>query len=119
MEESILVTVKKLLGIMPDYDCFDLDIIIHINTILSALIQIGVGTPGFQVVDEIQTWKGFIGDKEIDLNMIKSYVYLKVKLLFDPPVSSSVMDAYKKNADEYEWRMYSMFNFIEKEDDNP
>ena len=103
--ESILTSIKKLLGIDEDYKQFDTDIIIHINTVFMVLTQIGVGpSEGFAITDEYSTWENFIGDKTY-LNSVKSYMYLRVKLLFDPPLSSAAMDSLKKLADEFEWRL--------------
>ena len=103
--ESILTSIKKLLGIDEDYKQFDTDIIIHINSVLMALTQIGVGpSDGFSIMDEYATWEDFIGDKPY-LNSVKSYMYLRVKLLFDPPLSSAAMDSITKLANEFEWRL--------------
>lgn len=103
--ESILTSVKKLLGIDEEYKQFDTDIIIHINSVLMVLTQIGVGpSEGFSISDEFSTWEEFIGDKPY-LNSVKSYVYLRVKLLFDPPLSSAAMDSITKLANEFEWRL--------------
>lgn len=105
MEESILTSIKKLLGIAKDYDHFDTDIIMHINSVLGALTQIGVGPKtGFSISDETAIWTDFIEMNPL-LEMVKSYVYLKVRLLFDPPQSSSVAEAMKNNAAELEWRI--------------
>lgn len=103
--ESILNSIKKLLGITDDYDCFDMDIVIQINTAFSVLTQIGVGPKnGFQIEDANAIWTDFIED-DPRLGMVKTYVYLKVKLAFDPPTSSSVLDSYKSTIQEYEWRL--------------
>lgn len=103
--ESILTSIKKLLGIDENYVEFDTDIIIHINSVLMALTQIGVGpAEGFAIMDEYATWEDFIGDK-LYLNSVKSYMYLRVKLLFDPPLSTAALDSLKKLADEFEWRL--------------
>ena len=103
--ESILTSIKKLLGIEEDYKQFDTDIIIHINTVLMGLTQIGVGPEeGFAITDEYSTWEDFIGDKPY-LNSAKSYMYLRVRTLFDPPLSSAALDSMKKLADEFEWRL--------------
>ncbi len=103
--ESILTSIKKLLGIDEEYTQFDTDIIIHINSVLMVLTQIGVGpSEGFSISDEFSTWEEFIGDKPY-LNSVKSYVYLRVKLLFDPPLSSAAMDSITKLANEFEWRL--------------
>ena len=103
--ESILTSIKKLLGIDEEYKQFDVDIIIHINTVLMGLTQIGVGPEeGFAITDEYSTWEDFIGDKPY-LNSVKSYMYLRVRSLFDPPLSSAALDSMKKLADEFEWRL--------------
>lgn len=103
--ESILTSIKKLIGIDEEYTQFDTDIIIHINSVLMVLTQLGVGpSEGFTISDEYATWENFIGDKPY-LNSVKTYVYLRVKLLFDPPLSSAAMDSLKKLADEFEWRL--------------
>lgn len=103
--ESILTSIKKLLGIVEEDKQFDIDIIIHINTVMMALTQIGVGpSEGFAITDEYSTWEDFIGDKPY-LNSVKSYMYLRVRSLFDPPPSSAAIDSMKKLADEFEWRL--------------
>ena len=103
--ESILNSVKQLLGgIAEDETHFDTDIIIHINSTFSILNQLGVGPEEtFSIVDDKPTWDDFVNDD--DYNEVKTYVYLKVKMIFDPPSSSSVMDAYKRYIDELEWRL--------------
>lgn len=106
MEESILTSIKKLLGIAEEYTQFDTDLIIHINTVLSVLGQIGVGVESRQpITDKNTTWESVIGT-ESKLDMVKSYVYLKVKLLFDPPQSSAVLDTINRNIGELEWRIF-------------
>ena len=103
--ESILLSIKKLLGIDENYTQFDTDIIIHINTVLMALTQIGVGPEeGFAIMDEYAVWEEFIGNKNY-LNPVKTYVYMRVKLLFDPPLSSAAVESLKNIADEFEWRL--------------
>ena len=103
--ESILTSIKKLLGITEEDTTFDPDIIIHINTVLMILTQLGVGPPeGFIIEDDSATWEDFISDAT-KLQSVKSYVYLKVKLIFDPPLSSSVMESIKSTISELEWRL--------------
>lgn len=103
--ESILTSIKKLIGIDEEYTQFDTDIIIHINSVLMVLTQLGVGpSEGFMISDEYSTWEDFIGNKPY-LNSVKTYVYLRVKLLFDPPPSSAAIESSKKLADEFEWRL--------------
>lgn len=102
LTDSILKTIKKMIGPSEDYDYFDTDLIIHINTAMSLLIQRGM--PAFSITGETETWNDYIQGR-VDLNMIKSYIYFKVKIAFDPPQSSFVLESYKKQADELEWRL--------------
>lgn len=103
--DSILVSIKKLLGIAADYTHFDPDIIMHINSAFSILTQLGVGpSEGFRIEDDVKTWNDFISDT-IRLDAVKSYVYLKVGLMFDPPTSSAVLSAKERQISELEWRL--------------
>ena len=103
--ESILTSIKKMLGIAEEYTHFDMDIIMHINTVLGTLTQIGVGSSkGFSIQDDSEIWSDFI-PSNYNLEMIKSYVYLKVRLLFDPPQSSSVATSMENTIKELEWRI--------------
>lgn len=105
MTESILTSIKKLLGIAEEYDQFDTDIIIHINSVFMILTQLGVGpSEGFSIKDKTETWNDFISDDK-KLESVKSYVYMKVRLLFDPPISSAVMDCMNRMVSELEWRL--------------
>lgn len=103
--DSILTSVKKLLGIAEEYEHFDQDIIIHINSVLMILTQIGVGpSNGFSIIDKDSTWTDFVTDiKQIEA--VRTYVYLKVRLIFDPPSSSAVMEAINRTVSELEWRL--------------
>lgn len=105
MEDSILTSIKKMLGVTQECTDFDVDIIIHINTALSILTQLGVGPPeGFFIEDATTTWDDYInGDSSF--NDVKTYIYLKVKTIFDPPQSSVIMAAYKETIKELEWRL--------------
>lgn len=106
MEESILISIKKLLGISDDYTQFDEDIIMHINTVFLNLNQLGVGPEeGFSIEDDSAEWSEFIGDSNAQLQAVKSYMYLKVKLLFDPPLSSSVIESMNRMIAELEFRL--------------
>lgn len=106
MEESILISIKKLLGISEEYTQFDDDIIMHINTVFLNLNQLGVGpTAGFFIEDDSAEWAEFIGDNNAQLQAVKSYIYLKVKLLFDPPLSSSVIESMNRMIAELEFRL--------------
>lgn len=103
--ESILTSIKKLLGITEDYGHFDHDIIMHINSVFMILTQMGVGpSEGFAIEDETSTWSEFVGDKTT-IESVKSYMYLKVRLMFDPPTSGAVMESYNRMISEYEWRL--------------
>lgn len=103
--DSILLSVKKLLGIEESYTHFDADLIIHINSVFSILNQLGVGPEdGFTVEDKMDLWTDFMGESP-KLNFVKSYVQLKVKLLFDPPDKGSLMDALTRTISELEWRI--------------
>lgn len=106
MSQSILDSTKKSLGVPTDYDVFDPDIIMHINTVMSTLYQLGVGpTTPFTIDDNSETWEQFLAEDTSVLAMVRSYVYIRVKLLFDPPTTSFAIDALKKTAEEYEWRL--------------
>lgn len=103
--ESILTSIKKLLGITEEYTHFDSDIIMHINSVLSILTQLGVGPPeGFAIEDEDAVWTDFITDK-VQLGFAKTYIHLKVKLLFDPPLGSAVIESMNRQISELEWRI--------------
>lgn len=103
--ESILTSIKKLLGISKEYTHFDDDIIMHINSVFMTLTQLGVGpSEGFIIEDDSALWTDFIEDV-IKLQAVKSYMYLKVKLLFDPPLSSAVIESTNRMISEFEWRL--------------
>ena len=110
--DSILNTIKKMVLGIPinsesseEQSAFDTDLIIHINAAFSILTQLGAGPKsGFVITDDTATWSDYCGDR-IDVEMIKTYVYLKTRLGFDPPASSSAFDQMDKKAKEYEWRI--------------
>ena len=103
--DSILTSIKKLLGITEEYENFDQDIIMHINSAFMILNQLGVGpTKGFKIYNKEDIWDDYITD-EITVELVKSYVYLKVRLLFDPPSTSAVMDSINRQISEFEWRL--------------
>lgn len=105
MQDSILMTIRKLVCGDPYADHFDTDLLIHINACFSILNQLGVGPEsGFVVTDETQSWSSYIADNYI-LNMVKTYVTLKVKKIFDPPLTSSVLEAMDKEISQLEWRL--------------
>lgn len=104
--ESILTSIKKLLGITEEYTHFDPDLIIHINTVFAILTQMGVGPEeGFSIEDDTATWDDFISNN-LYYEPVKSYIHLKVKLLFDPPLSSVVMESMNRMITELETRLY-------------
>lgn len=106
MEDSILINIKKILGIDSTYDAFDLDIITHINTVFSDLQQLGVGPDnGFMIEDDTATWTEYFADNDVNWNAVKTYVYLRVRLLFDPPSTSYHITAIEKQIEKLEWRL--------------
>ena len=103
--DSILTSIKKQLGIMEADTHFDPDIIMYINTELAILNQIGVGPEkGFMIKDAASSWNDFVED-EVLLGLVTSYIYVKVRLIFDPPTSSAVIDSMKRTAESLEWRI--------------
>ena len=104
--ESILTSIKKLLGIAEEYEHFDVDIIMHINSAFSVLTQLGVGPEeGFRIEDAGAEWSDFLDD-DPRLEMVRTYVYLKVKLVFDTTSSSSaVIESINRQIQELEWRI--------------
>lgn len=113
IQTNILGSIKSLLGIANDDTDFDDELLIHINSNIASLVQMGIGpSEGFEVTSN-SSWSDFVGNDK-RLNSIKSYIYMKVKLIFDPPVNSSTVEAYKTQVAEFEWR-----NRVTKEiDDN-
>lgn len=105
MTDSIFTSVKKVLGVDESYTVFDLDILMHTNSAFSTLNQLGIGPDdGFMINDESATWDAFLGT-DLKINSVKTYVYLKVRLLFDPPQLSYVIDAMNQQVKELEWRL--------------
>ena len=105
MQDSILMTIRKLVCGDPYADHFDTDLLVHINACFSILNQLGVGPEtGFVVTDDTQSWSSYITDTRT-LNMVKTYVTLKVKKIFDPPLTSSVLEAMDKEISQLEWRL--------------
>lgn len=103
---SILNTTKKALGLDPAYDVFDSDVLLHINGVFFTLNQLGVGPiDGFSIDDDTSTWSDYLGDTDKNLSVVKQYVFIRVKLLFDPPTTSFAIDSLKKQSDELEWRL--------------
>lgn len=103
--DSILTSIKKLLGIDEAYEHFDKDLVIHINSVLAVLTQLGVGPEeGFSISDKSAVWDDFIPDSP-KLGFVKSYTNLKVRLMFDPPLSSAAIEAINRQISELEWRI--------------
>lgn len=103
--ENILSSTKKLLGIPTEETAFDSDIIMHINSVFVILNQLGVGpSSGFSISDDYALWSDFIPDGQ-NLELVKSYMYMKVRLMFDPPTNSSVLTSMEKTISEFEWRL--------------
>jgi arginine/ornithine N-succinyltransferase beta subunit len=111
MIDSILLTIKKMLGIDQNFDGFDIDLIIHINSALMILNQLGVGVINFKITGSGELWSGFLGT-DADIESIKSYIYLKTRLTFDPPANSFLVDAIQKEIKELEWRLQIQKDFI-------
>jgi hypothetical protein len=107
--ESILTSIKKLLGVADDDTTFDPDIIMHINSVFMTLHQLGVGpTEGFYIEDDTAEWVDFIPEPTKN-QAVKTYIFLKVKLLFDPTsVGSSTLASYERTIQELEWRLNHM-----------
>jgi hypothetical protein len=105
MSDSILNTTKKILGIDPDYTAFDPDIMMHINSVFVTLNDLGIGPDeGFAIEDALATWQDFLGDDK-RYNSVKTYVYLRVRFLFDPPATSFLIASMKEQVQELEWRL--------------
>lgn len=105
MDDSILLSIKKVLSLDSDNTDFDTDIIMHINSVLAILQQLGIGPEdGFYINDSSSTWDEYLGDCPNHINMVKSYLAAKVRILFDPPVSSAVMESLNRICSEFEWR---------------
>lgn len=103
--DNILSSIKKLLGIPTEETAFDSDIIMHINSVFMILNQLGIGpSDGFTISDDYALWSDFIPDGQ-NLDLVKSYMYMKVRLMFDPPSSSAVLSAMEKSISEFEWRL--------------
>jgi len=114
LSESILTSIKKMLGIEEDYTHFDPDIIMHINSVFMTLFQLGIGPKGFNIVDDEATWSDYTTNVDI-LQAIKPYIYAKVRLAFDPPSSGTLVELMKQQVAEMEWRLNVMVDPTEME----
>lgn len=104
--DSILTSVKKLIGIDKEDTAFDPDVIMHINSSFLVLSQLGVGPDeGFYINDDTAVWTDFISNNMLLLNYVKTFVYLKAKLVFDPPSSSIAVQSMQEMVREHEWRI--------------
>lgn len=104
--DSILTSIKKLLGIAQECTDFDMDLVIHINSVLMILTQLGVGPEkGFTIVDSRDLWKDFLENDLSKLEAVRTFVYLKVRLIFDPPSNSAVIESINRTISELEWRL--------------
>lgn len=105
MTTSILTSTKKILGVEEEYTAYDLDIMTHINSVFSTLSQLGIGPEaGFEIEDSSATWDTFLGT-DPNLNAVKTYMHLRVRMLFDPPSTAYAQEAMKKQIEELEWRL--------------
>lgn len=105
--DSILNSTKKILGLELEYNAFDLDVQTHINAAFSTLMQMGIPENGFFVTNSDDAWSD-LGLPPDQLHMVKSYVFLKTKSLFDPPQTSYLINAMEKQLGEFEWRLHMM-----------
>lgn len=104
--ESILTTTKELSGVMAIYDNFDKDLVMYINSVFLVLKQLGVGPKeGFVITGPEETWSEFLPDNKIIRESVKTYISNKVRMQFDPPTNSALLDALNRNINEFEWRL--------------
>ena len=114
--ESILNSIKKVLGIYEDDTSFDVDIIMHINTVIMILRQMGIGpSKGFSVTNSYDTWSDYLSDVAL-FEPVKTYIALKVRLIFDPPASSAIIDAMNRTISELEWRLNTQADYAKSFD---
>lgn len=112
--KSILLTVKKMLGIAEEYHAFDIDVITNINAVFLTLNQLGVGPRlPYQITGTEETWSDFLGDQDKFMAAVQTYTYMKVRLMFDPPTNSFLVNSFEKQIEEFEWR----FTIQPKNDD--
>lgn len=113
MDESILISIKQLLGIGEDTS-FDSEIILHINSVFSILDRIAPGLPkSFRIMDSAAQWSSYL-TSDAQLDLIKTYMYMKVRLVFDPPTNSSLLSSLKESISEYEWRINDISESFEE-----
>lgn len=105
MSDSILVSVKKMLGLEEDYTPFDDELTGHINSAIMAAHQIGIGKPDFMITGASETWEDWLGEEASHYASIRHYIYLKTKISWDPPANSFIATAIEKQIDESTWRL--------------
>lgn len=106
VDQSILDTIKKSLGLEADYTPYDAEIVMHINSVFLSLQQLNVGSDrGFAIEGKEETWRAFFEGDDPNLNAVKTYIYLRVRLLFDPPGNSFAQESFNKQLKELEWRL--------------
>jgi hypothetical protein len=108
MEESILETIRGMVGPDVNYDAFDVDLVTHINTYLGVLNQLGIGKMGFTIEDADARWSDFLDKEDMTngiYNSVKSYLYMKVKLVFDCPANATLVQSLKDQSEEIAWRL--------------
>ena len=112
MEDSVLISTKKILGLGDEYNVYDLDIITFINSVFDILNQLGIGNElGHRIEDRSMNWSDLSIPPQL-INLVKTYMFLKVRLLFDPPTLSFHLDLYKNQITEYEWRLTNMRDYL-------
>ena len=118
IQNSILLLTKKKIGISPDDNAFDDDIITDINAVIFSLNMIGIGEEGFSISDASATWTDLLGKDTKIYEAVKTFIYLKVKLMFDPPSSSFVVSALEKQNSEIEWKLNFKYESKNNEEQN-
>ncbi len=103
--DSILVSIKRLLGIEDGYDHFDPEIVMYINAIFQTLDELGVGKPNFKISSKADVWSDFLGESSKQLEAVKTYIYLRTRLMFDPPQNSFIVSSFDDQRKELEWRL--------------
>ena len=121
VDDSILLSIKKMLGMEPEFTQFDPDIILHINTIIQVLYQIGLDIPdGFTVVDQNSLWTDYIKDPRYTkiTSLIKQYIFMRVRMIFDPPSSATLATSIQESINEMQWRISQWIDYYEQNEPN-
>lgn len=120
MDQSILGSTKKILGLDPDDESFDLDVVTHINSVFAILSDLGVGPlGGYSILDGTALWEDLGIESQEILNLVKICIYLRVRLLFDPPQTPYLQSAFENQIQEHEWRLNQMRENVAWVDPNP